>query len=216
MKHKLRFVAMAVGIGSLAVAAQAVTISGVSGTLEDGSSLGPQGPGVTDEGYTFIPGPGAGPGASGIELHTVNNTLGPGGPAPAQTVTFAYTVTADPGMRIVGYQVSPTMYLYEADGQINLNHSGFVDNNHFSDPLDPLMLNPGTSVGIWSRSVTPTTSLSVAGSYAISLKNDPAWAFASAQDLQVTYTEAPVPEPSAMVVLGLGGVGLISRRRRSK
>ena len=211
MKHKLRFLVTAVGIGSLAVAAQAVTISGVSGHLEDGSVMGPLPPGSVGsaEGYTFIPGPSAGPGASGVEFSTAQNTWA-GDPSGAYTesVDFAYTVTADAGMRIVGYQVTPGMYLYGASGTINLHHGVVSDLNNFSSAET----GNGLSVADWTKPIGPATSLSVSGLYSVTL--DPsATASADALHLNVTYFEQPVPEPSAMAVLAIGGIGLFLRRR---
>lgn len=195
----------------LAAAAHAVTISDVTVTTTTGTYTSPLGYGnYSGEGFFFIPGI-TDPTGDGIEIESVDDIIGQGG---YSVVSFSYYVTADPGEKIYGAQVTPGLYVYDATGEISIDSSGVQNDALFSDNgsgWGTTAPNYGISLG------AGYTSLFVTGSYVLdTLDSQNAFAEGYADHLEITYSENSTPGPESIVPFGLGLAGALCRRRRKQ
>ena len=194
-------------------AAHAVLFSDVTVTTTTGTYTSPLTPGdSTGEGYIFIPDQ-DNPEGDGIEVESVDDIIGQGSESE---VSYSYTVTADPGEVIYGADITPGMYLYDADGLISNNFGPVSSNNfYFDDGFNNG--GAGTSVSNYHVSLGHgLTSFTVTGQYDMStIGSQNPFAEGYADHLETTFTESSTPGPAGVLPFA-AGLLLTAFRRRVK
>jgi len=144
-------------------------------------------------------------GANGITVNLADNFLVGTG---VKTVTITYRVDAGAGMLLSGLTVSPVGIAKDGSVKIDVDHLGEGVSNY-------LVTAGSTPVAL------PSQNFSLSGTQSgydvittITLNGTGASSVNKATLYNVSYTEAPVPEPASMAALGIGIAALIRRRRR--
>jgi hypothetical protein len=199
MRGTYRSAAAAVMLASVIGAANAVTISNASVTIDGNTYTSPGGGG---EGFSYIPGPLAT--GDGIEFHSVNDIV-VNGDAP-KVITFSYDVAADAGYHLTGVEVSPGISGFDGLASVSLTHGASTNVANFAfDAITGGYADP------YSYSLGGTL-VHVTGSYTV-LPGADLFSYVYADHVGVTYTEA-VPEPASMAALAVGAIGILGRRRK--
>jgi hypothetical protein len=158
-----------------------------------------------------------------LEAHSGGWTGGPG--VGGNTISFDMTVNAGSQLSISGYSLTLT-------GFSNAGHIDFTGSVLSSGDIGSVVAaipgpeggDNGTGGSPW---IDPTPAVGVAspnlllapGNYTVSVYGFspdavPGGFFAGFEEVQLTGTVSPVPEPASLGLLAVGSIGLLARRRR--
>lgn len=183
----------ALAILAVAVASQAITITHVS---ISGSGSG----GATNDPL----------GSNGISYSLPD--MFAVGAFDSRHVSIHYTVAASAGQYLTGFLVSPVGSVRDATATIRLDHvdGGTQTLSYFQSAGSSAQSIPGNGMGFTGMHsfFDVFVELDIQDAQAVS-------SFSKITIFDVTYTEAPVPEPATLTALG-AGMALLARRRRSK